>query len=83
MLSCACVDIKTFEVLLCMYEVREGKTESFQADDSAALGSLPCKRRHGSNEGSNASSLTIMVRPSAEVRGHTGYLTFARLGCLS
>ncbi|KAI8011802.1 tRNA (adenine(58)-N(1))-methyltransferase catalytic subunit TRMT61A [Camellia lanceoleosa] len=75
--------IKTFEVLLCMYEVRERKTESFQADDSPALGSLPCKRRHGSNEGSNASSLTIMVRPSTEARGHTGYLTFARLGCLS
>ncbi|KAL7251029.1 hypothetical protein ACSBR1_012952 [Camellia fascicularis] len=53
-------DIKTFEVLLCMYEVREGKTESFKTDDSAVLGSLPCKRRHGSNEGSNASSFTIM-----------------------
>ncbi|KAL7219716.1 hypothetical protein ACSBR2_012724 [Camellia fascicularis] len=75
--------IKTFEELLCMYEVREGKTESFKADDSAVLGSLPCKRRHGSNEGNNASSLTIMVRPSTEARGHTGYLTFARLGCLS
>ncbi|KAL7256908.1 hypothetical protein ACSBR1_010778 [Camellia fascicularis] len=75
-------DIRTFEVLLRMYEVREGKTENFQANDSVALGSLPCKRRHGSNEGSNASSLTIMVRPSAEAKGHTGYLTFARLGCL-
>ncbi|KAI8031225.1 hypothetical protein LOK49_LG01G04019 [Camellia lanceoleosa] len=29
--------------------------------NSAALGFLPCKRRHGSNEGSNASSLTIMA----------------------
>ncbi|THF94215.1 hypothetical protein TEA_029985 [Camellia sinensis var. sinensis] len=76
-------DIRTFEVLLRMYEVREGKTENFQANDSVAFGSLPCKRRHGSNEGSNASSLTIMVRPSAGAKGHTGYLTFARLGCLS
>ncbi|KAI8029667.1 tRNA (adenine(58)-N(1))-methyltransferase catalytic subunit TRMT61A [Camellia lanceoleosa] len=62
---------------------REGKIESFQADDSAALGSLPCNRKHGSNEGSNACSLTLMVGPSVEARGHTGYLTFAGLGCLS
>ncbi|XP_057485063.1 uncharacterized protein LOC130771445 isoform X2 [Actinidia eriantha] len=80
-------DIRTFEVLLRMYEVREGKMESCQSDESGSTGSLPCKRRQRSSEGSNAKEVsgspTIMARPSAEARGHTGYLTFARLRCLS
>ncbi|KAK2973320.1 hypothetical protein RJ640_027963 [Escallonia rubra] len=83
-------DIRTFEVLLRTYEVREGKMESCQGDEgssfgSSSFGSLPCKRRQTSNEGSNwqenPSSPMIIARPSVEARGHTGYLTFARLKC--
>lgn len=75
-------DIKTFEVLLRTYEVREVKTKSFHGDDS---GSLPCKRRHCSDGNyvlSNPTS-SVMARPCDEARGHTGYLTFARLKCFS
>lgn len=75
-------DIRTFEILLRMFEVREGKIDISLGDE----GSVPCKRQR-SNEGRNgqgiASSATVMARPSAEARGHTGYLTFARLKCVS
>ncbi|CAL5325703.1 unnamed protein product [Camellia sinensis] len=80
-------DVRTFEVLLRMYEVREGKMENSQADESVPIGSHRCKRRQRSSEGGNgmeiSSSPTVMARPSSEARGHTGYLTFARLICLS
>ncbi|KAA8548124.1 hypothetical protein F0562_004615 [Nyssa sinensis] len=78
-------DIRTFEVLLRTYEVREGKMDSSQGDEGDSLGSLPCKRRQRLSEGSNqhetSSSPTAMAKPSGEARGHTGYLTFARLKC--
>ncbi|XP_058180341.1 uncharacterized protein LOC131298860 isoform X2 [Rhododendron vialii] len=82
-------DIRTFEVLLRPYEVKEGKMESCQADKSGSILSLSRKRRQRSGEvGSNGrevsnSPTTIMARPSPESKGHTGYLTFARLRCLS
>ncbi|GLT33251.1 hypothetical protein SLA2020_078550 [Shorea laevis] len=79
-------DIRTFEVLLRTYEVREWKTDCSKVDESGSVGFPPCKRRQPSNERSvqdNPSSLQVMARPSAESRGHTGYLTFARLKCLS
>ena len=83
---CLWLDIRTFEILLRSYEVREGKMDCSQGDD-AKLGSLPCKRRQCSIEGGNAqdnlSSPTVMARPCNEAKGHTGYLTFARLKCLS
>ncbi|KAK3032094.1 hypothetical protein RJ639_036308 [Escallonia herrerae] len=67
-------DIRTFEVLLRTYEVREGKMESCQGDEGRSFGSLPCKRRQTSNEGSNwqenLSSPMIIARPSVEARGH-------------
>ncbi|KAI8541457.1 hypothetical protein RHMOL_Rhmol08G0062200 [Rhododendron molle] len=81
-------DIRTFEVLLRPYEVKEGKMESCQADKRGSIGSLSRKRRQRSSEvGSNGrevsnSPTTIMARPSPEAKGHTGYLTFARLRCL-
>ncbi|KAF9621545.1 hypothetical protein IFM89_022772 [Coptis chinensis] len=80
-------DIRTFEVLLRSYEVREGKTDFTVSDSGGPIGSLPCKRRHVSEEVSNGrnnkcSSPAVMARPCAEARGHTGYLTFARLKCL-
>ncbi|PNX96068.1 tRNA (adenine(58)-N(1))-methyltransferase catalytic subunit trmt61a-like protein [Trifolium pratense] len=76
-------DIRTFEVLLRTYEVREGKTESKEINGNGSNGSLPCKRRQCS-DGANVLSYpnsSVMARPSGEARGHTGYLTFAR--CLS
>ncbi|XP_059641190.1 uncharacterized protein LOC132283275 [Cornus florida] len=80
-------DIRTFEVLLRTYEVREAKMDCCEGDEGASLGSLPLKRRQRSSEGSNgqeiSTSPTVMAKPSGEARGHTGYLTFARLKCLS
>ncbi|KAF2308508.1 hypothetical protein GH714_010136 [Hevea brasiliensis] len=76
-------DIKTFEVLLRMYEVCERQMDCGQSDEDVSLGSPPSKRRQCSNERSkvqeNTSSPVIMARPCGESRGHTGYLTFARL----
>lgn len=74
-------DIRTFEVLLRTYEVREEKMESSQVNGNGSNGSLPCKRRQCSG---GAGVLTyptssVMARPCGEARGHTGYLTFARL----
>ncbi|KAM0958077.1 hypothetical protein ACFX13_023819 [Malus domestica] len=80
-------DIRTFEILIHTYEVREWKLDDFQGDEAGSVGSHPRKRQHRSNEGSNAQettgSPTVMARPCSEARGHTGYLTFARLKCLS
>lgn len=77
-------DIRTFEVLLRTYEVREGKMGCSQGDDGNL--SLPRKRRQRSNEGNNVQDSlgcpTVMARPCSEAKGHTGYLTFARLKCL-
>ncbi|KAK7246445.1 hypothetical protein RIF29_41313 [Crotalaria pallida] len=74
-------DIRTFEVLLRTYEVREEKMGTFHGDGNDSNVSLPCKRRQCS-DGSYVVSTTIssvMARPCGEARGHTGYLTFARL----
>ncbi|KAL5793208.1 hypothetical protein ACOSP7_001802 [Xanthoceras sorbifolium] len=77
-------DIRTFEILLRTYEVRQGKMYGSRDKEG---GSLPCKRKQHSIEGSseqdNQSSASVLVRPCGEARGHTGYLTFARLKCLS
>ncbi|KAL5796998.1 hypothetical protein ACOSQ2_001818 [Xanthoceras sorbifolium] len=77
-------DIRTFEILLRTYEVRQGKMDGSRDKEG---GSLPCKRKQHSIEGSseqdNQSSASVLVRPCGEARGHTGYLTFARLKCLS
>ncbi|XP_030525983.2 tRNA (adenine(58)-N(1))-methyltransferase catalytic subunit TRMT61A-like [Rhodamnia argentea] len=76
-------DIRTFEVLLRTYEVREVKINSMRGQGGSPCQQPPCKRRH-TNEGSDKQesvSSAIMARPSAEARGHTGYLTFARLRC--
>lgn len=90
----SCAEIRTFEVLLRTYEVKEVKmntssmvVESHEEDNG---GMPPCKRKHRSNEddpisldkSSNATSV-VMARPCSEARGHTGYLTFARLQCLA
>lgn len=80
------VDIRTFEVLLRTYEVREVKMNSFQGDEGGSIESLPCKRQCSNEESNgleNFSPPAIMARPSSEARGHTCYLTFARLKCVS
>ncbi|XP_024029538.1 tRNA (adenine(58)-N(1))-methyltransferase catalytic subunit TRMT61A [Morus notabilis] len=78
-------DIRTFEILLRAYEVREGTMEGCKGDDGVSIGALPRKRRQRSSEGSNVQefqrSSIAMARPCAEAKGHTGYLTFARLKC--
>ncbi|XP_010453585.1 PREDICTED: tRNA (adenine(58)-N(1))-methyltransferase catalytic subunit TRMT61A [Camelina sativa] len=92
------IEIRTFEVLLRTYEVKEVKevkmdtssmVDESHEDDNGGM--RPCKRKHRSNEddtvsrdnsSSNATSV-VMARPCSEARGHTGYLTFARLQCLA
>ncbi|XP_010258656.1 PREDICTED: tRNA (adenine(58)-N(1))-methyltransferase catalytic subunit TRMT61A [Nelumbo nucifera] len=85
-LKASFTDIRTFEVLLRTYEVKEGRMEYGAGDESDSLGPLPCKRRQCSSDGSigseSFSAPVIMARPCSETRGHTGYLTFARLKCL-
>lgn len=74
-------------MLLRTYEVRQGKTDYSQSEEGVVSESPPHKRRQRSNEGNNeqksSSSPVIMARPCSEARGHTGYLTFARLKILS
>lgn len=81
------IDIRTFEILLRTYEVREGKMDICQGDDGVSVGALPCKRRQRPSEGSNMPETqgpaVAMARPCGEAKGHTGYLTFARLKCFS
>ncbi|CAN6865072.1 unnamed protein product [Brassica oleracea] len=97
------IEIRTFEVLLRTYEVKEMKVETGAMigeshDEEANGGQRPSKRKHISNDDKhisnddgyavsqdNSSSPTsvVMARPCSEARGHTGYLTFARLQCLS
>ncbi|KAJ7948938.1 tRNA (adenine(58)-N(1))-methyltransferase [Quillaja saponaria] len=79
-------DIRTFEILLRTYEVREGKMDSCQGVDGGSNASLPFKRKKcsdGSNVLSSSIPPVVMARPCSEARGHTGYLTFARLRCIS
>lgn len=72
-------DIRTFEVLLHTYEVREGHLASLQDSD----GVKSCKKRQRSTNGQeNSRPQTVMARRTGEARGHTGYLTFARLQCI-
>lgn len=93
MLYLSFAEIRTFEVLLRTYEVKEVKMDTSmvgQSHDEDNGGSRPCKRRHRSNEdgtvsqdNSSIATSVVMARPCSEARGHTGYLTFARLQCLS
>ncbi|CAA0818873.1 S-adenosyl-L-methionine-dependent methyltransferases superfamily protein [Striga hermonthica] len=76
-------DIRTFEALLHTYEVREGNLGSWQ-DSDGSLGTLKGskKRQRSANTLENSKPPMIMARRSGEARGHTGYLTFARLKCI-
>ncbi|CAA7031390.1 unnamed protein product [Microthlaspi erraticum] len=88
------IEIRTFEVLLRTYEVKEVKVDDGQRQDEDIGDVRPCKRKHRSNEDNTvshdnssvapaATTSVVMARPCSEARGHTGYLTFARLQCLS
>ncbi|MFS7970538.1 putative tRNA (adenine(58)-N(1))-methyltransferase [Helianthus anomalus] len=80
-------DIRTFEVLLRTYEVREVKMDQCQSEEGTPGSHRPSKRKHRASEASHwqqdsSGSPVVMARPSSEARGHTGYLTFARLRCV-
>uniref|UniRef100_A0A1J3HVX0 tRNA (adenine(58)-N(1))-methyltransferase n=1 Tax=Noccaea caerulescens TaxID=107243 RepID=A0A1J3HVX0_NOCCA len=91
------IEIRTFEVLLRTYEVKEVKVDTSmvgQSQDEDNGEQRPCKRKHRSNQDNTVSddnssiapataTSVVMARPCSEARGHTGYLTFARLQCLS
>ncbi|KAL8138095.1 hypothetical protein V2J09_004096 [Rumex salicifolius] len=82
-LSLNFTDIKTFEVLLRTYEVEEIRRESSPNGNGGGSLFRPCKKRQRSTDKSNPSdSTTVMAKPCGEARGHTGYLTFARLKSL-
>uniref|UniRef100_A0A0D9W3G7 tRNA (adenine(58)-N(1))-methyltransferase n=1 Tax=Leersia perrieri TaxID=77586 RepID=A0A0D9W3G7_9ORYZ len=77
-------DIRTFEILLRNYEVREGALKGVVANEESSAGPHPQKRRKllppaETLDGVIQNSSSIMVRPCSTARGHTGYLTFARL----
>ncbi|CAM8983014.1 unnamed protein product [Rhodiola kirilowii] len=73
-------DIKTFEILVRSYEVREVDIKDGYEDSSNVT--HPRKRKQGLQE-DNESNIPrqVLARPSPDARGHTGYLTFARLKC--
>ncbi|KAG1371286.1 tRNA (adenine(58)-N(1))-methyltransferase catalytic subunit TRMT61A [Cocos nucifera] len=79
-------DVRTFEVLLRTYEIKEVRMDGNGGGEGSPVGPFPRKRRQClSGEGSNGSmeqTTAVMVRPCSEARGHTGYLTFARLACI-
>ncbi|XP_057795558.1 uncharacterized protein LOC131011749 [Salvia miltiorrhiza] len=76
-------DIRTFEILLHTYEVREGHLASWQDGDGVLASLKGCKKRQRSTNGQeNSRPQTVMARRMGETRGHTGYLTFARLNCV-
>ncbi|KAJ8627833.1 hypothetical protein MRB53_021140 [Persea americana] len=66
-------DIRTFEVLLRTYEVREGRMNCGGDNEGASPGSRPSKRRlPSSSEGSNRKETkggSVMARPCGETRG--------------
>ncbi|ONK63391.1 tRNA (adenine(58)-N(1))-methyltransferase catalytic subunit TRMT61A [Asparagus officinalis] len=79
-------DIRTFEILLRTYEIKEARIKVEEEDKGSPVGSLPYKRRQYSSSEENHECMektnSIMARPSRETKGHTGYLTFARLACI-
>ncbi|XP_078432151.1 S-adenosyl-L-methionine-dependent methyltransferases superfamily protein [Wolffia australiana] len=81
-------DVRTFEVLLRTYEVRDVKLGDLSSCGTRSFGKLPCKRKqrflneeHG-DETMEEVPTSVMAKPCQETRGHTGFLTFARLRCL-
>lgn len=75
-------DIRTFEVLLHTYEVREASLRSWEDSEEGLSAMKSCKKRQREANGvDNSLPRSIVAKRSGETRGHTGYLTFARLKC--
>ncbi|GFP98951.1 tRNA (adenine(58)-n(1))-methyltransferase catalytic subunit trmt61a [Phtheirospermum japonicum] len=63
-------------------DVREGNLGSWQDSDGGLATLKSCKKRQRPTNGQeNSRPQTIMARRNGEAKGHTGYLTFARLKC--
>lgn len=73
-------DVRTFEVLLRTYEIREGGRATRRNGGPTELKPHK-KRQHLSSDGEceDEERTNVTVKPCSESRGHTGYLTFARL----
>lgn len=75
-------DIRTFEVHLHTHEVREASLRSWEDNEEGLSAMKSCKKRQrGASGVENSCPRSIMAKRSGEARGHTGYLTFARLKC--
>ena len=67
--------------------MRDVKVGSLKADGGGGVGKRPFKRKkppvkeEDKNRGIEECSSVIMAKPLIETRGHTGFLTFARLIC--
>ncbi|GJN37073.1 hypothetical protein PR202_gb25994 [Eleusine coracana subsp. coracana] len=75
-------DIRTFEILLRTYEVRDGALNNATVNEDATVGPRPQKRKKNTSSGENLDCIqktSVLVRPASTAKGHTGYLTFARL----
>uniref|UniRef100_A0A0E0GZ26 tRNA (adenine(58)-N(1))-methyltransferase n=1 Tax=Oryza nivara TaxID=4536 RepID=A0A0E0GZ26_ORYNI len=76
-------DIRTFEILLRTYEVREGGLKGATTNEESNAVPLAQKKRKllaaAETLDVKQNSSSVMVRPCSTARGHTGYLTFARL----
>ncbi|EAY73886.1 uncharacterized protein [Oryza sativa Japonica Group] len=75
-------DIRTFEILLRTYEVREGGLKGATTNEESNAVPLAQKKRKllaAAETLDVKQNSSVMVRPCSTARGHTGYLTFARL----
>ncbi|KAJ4801876.1 tRNA (Adenine(58)-N(1))-methyltransferase catalytic subunit TRMT61A [Rhynchospora pubera] len=81
-------DIRTFEVLVRSYEIKEHCfAKSVSEEDGSPVGPPPQKRKQSTLPANKSekteSNFSVMAKPCNTARGHTGYLTFARLTVLS
>ncbi|KAJ3677163.1 hypothetical protein LUZ60_002887 [Juncus effusus] len=75
-------DIRTFEVLLRTYEIRDVHLNKNNTTEEAIPTGPPRQKRKQSNRNNYESTngdVSVMAKPCGTARGHTGYLTFARL----
>lgn len=84
---CKFTDIRTFEVLVRSYEIREQHfAKRVPEEDGSPVGPLPQKRKQSALTATKSekteSNISVMAKPCNTARGHTGYLTFGRLTVL-
>ncbi|XP_078160580.1 S-adenosyl-L-methionine-dependent methyltransferases superfamily protein [Carex rostrata] len=80
-------DIRTFEVLVRSYEIREQHfAKRVPEEDGSPVGPPPQKRKQSALTATKSekteSNISVMAKPCNTARGHTGYLTFGRLTVL-